>query len=125
MDDASLEGVFVLVILLGVWLVIGAAAADIAKKKGYSQGGFLVVGLVLGLLGVALALILPSRPSHITPGSVAIFSEKYRLKSGNVCTRGMATKVHEVDVKAGKPAALIDAPNGTRCWVPLSVLHPA
>jgi MFS family permease len=50
----------VAVFLLALTVLPVLLAARIAKRKGYNQVVFMVVGLVLGFLGVILAAVLPT-----------------------------------------------------------------
>ena len=48
--------------LLFCWLVSAAGAAWLTDRKGYGERLGLLFGLVLSVLGLALALLLPVRP---------------------------------------------------------------
>lgn len=53
-------GVPELLILL-LMFAFGYASMTIAKKKGYSAAGFFCLGLFLGVIGLIIALCIPSR----------------------------------------------------------------
>jgi hypothetical protein len=48
--------------LLFAWLLSAAAAAWVADRKGYGERFGLGAGLLLSVVGLALVLLLPSRP---------------------------------------------------------------
>lgn len=48
-------------ILLILWVACGVASGIIGGQKGYSGCGFLLLGLCLGLIGLAVAMIVPKR----------------------------------------------------------------
>jgi MFS family permease len=50
----------VAVFLLALTVLPVLLAGRVAKRKGYNQVLFMVVGLVLGFLGVILAAVLPT-----------------------------------------------------------------
>lgn len=50
------DNVSIVVVLLGVWLAIGAALAVVMGRRGHNGFGWLVLGTVLGPLGLVLAL---------------------------------------------------------------------
>ncbi len=43
------------------WIGCGVACALIAGKKGYSPGGWLVLGILLSAIAVLVLLMLPDR----------------------------------------------------------------
>lgn len=49
-----------------LWLVCGIASGIIGSSKGYSGCGFFLLGLVTGIIGLAIALIVPRRESPAT-----------------------------------------------------------
>src|SRR5690606_13072392 len=113
-------------IYLIVAVAFGVVSAAIAEKRGYSRIGFFLLGFFLGCIGVVIALLLPSSSGgRVSTGDLARFARKFEMEGGAVCPKGYATKVHELAVKEGTPAALIDGPDGSRYWVPTSVLVPA
>ncbi|MEI8148424.1 MAG: hypothetical protein WCG62_05020 [Actinomycetes bacterium] len=112
-----------IVYLIGA-LVCGYFSAEIADRKGNSRGLFFTLGFLLGCLGLLLAAVMPSSGGlTITTGSLVRFVKNYPLEGGGSCAKGYASKVHDVAVKFGAPAALIDGPDGSRYWVPMSVLR--
>ncbi len=58
-----------------VWLVCGFICSVIAGSKGRSAGGFFLMGLLLGPLGVIVAAVLPRNENQI---------EKENLESGTM-----------------------------------------
>ena len=48
---------------LFAWLISAAAAAWVAERKGYGERTGLALGLLLTVVGVAVILLLPARPS--------------------------------------------------------------
>jgi hypothetical protein len=48
--------------LLFAWLLSAAGAAWVADRKGYGERFGLGAGLLLSVVGLALVLLLPSRP---------------------------------------------------------------
>jgi hypothetical protein len=48
--------------LLFIWLISAAAAAWVADRKGYTERVGLTFGLILSAVGLAIVLLLPSRP---------------------------------------------------------------
>jgi fucose permease len=48
---------------LFAWLISAAAAAWVAERKGYGERTGLALGLLLTVVGVAIILLLPARPS--------------------------------------------------------------
>jgi hypothetical protein len=48
--------------LLFLWLISSAAAAWMADRKGYGERVGLTFGLLLSIIGLAIVLLLPSRP---------------------------------------------------------------
>lgn len=115
----------VTLILLLVAVPCAIACGVVASRKGYSGAVFALLGLLLGCIGLLVVAVLPSHSSGtgIMAGSLVRFTRSFPLDGGSSCPRGHATKVHELDVKQGTPAALIDAPDGGRYWVPLSLLE--
>lgn len=51
----------VLAVIVLVWIVCAISAAIVADRKGLSAGGFMLLGFLLGLLGLAIALIAQPR----------------------------------------------------------------
>ncbi len=48
-----------LIIGLVICLVFGSLASGIAERKGYSTGGFFLLGFLFGLIGLVIALCMP------------------------------------------------------------------
>jgi hypothetical protein len=48
--------------LLFLWLLSAAAASWLADRKGYGERVGLTFGLLLSIIGLAIVLLLPSRP---------------------------------------------------------------
>ncbi|MFZ0091151.1 MAG: hypothetical protein WAL63_16705 [Solirubrobacteraceae bacterium] len=48
--------------LLFLWLLSAAIAAWMAERKGYTERVGLTFGLVLSVVGLAIVILLPSRP---------------------------------------------------------------
>lgn len=44
-----------------VWIVCAIASGHIAGEKGYSHLAFGLLGLILGIIGVIIALVLPEK----------------------------------------------------------------
>lgn len=55
----------VLAVVSIICVICGMVAATIADRKGLSAGGYFLLGIVLGLLGVAIAAIV--QPRQVTP----------------------------------------------------------
>jgi hypothetical protein len=56
-----IAGGFWLIIALAIWLIIALATGAQADKRGMSQWGGILLGLILGPLGLAIVLLMPSR----------------------------------------------------------------
>jgi hypothetical protein len=48
-------------VLLILWFVCGIASGVIGSQKGYSGCGFFLLGICTGLIGLAVAMIVPKR----------------------------------------------------------------
>jgi hypothetical protein len=48
--------------LLFAWLISAAAGSWITERKGYGERTGLMLGLILTVVGLLVALVLPSRP---------------------------------------------------------------
>lgn len=59
-----------LIVVLIFFAGFGAAAAQIAGKKGHSKGGFFAFGVVAGPLAVATAILAAPAPLPPPPGMV-------------------------------------------------------
>lgn len=56
------ELVLLVIAWAGLWLVFAAWCGHIAARKGLSRAGYFLLGLLLGVLGLAIALI--ARPAE-------------------------------------------------------------
>ena len=52
-------------LLLAIKVALAFIPADIAKKRGYSFGGFWVLGFIFFLVGLIVALRLDSKPGSV------------------------------------------------------------
>jgi Protein of unknown function (DUF2510) len=46
------------VIVVACWLLFGALGGWLAKSKGHDPTGYLILGMVLGLLGLAITMLV-------------------------------------------------------------------
>ena len=60
----------VLAVIVVIWIICACAAASVAANKGLSAGGYFLLGFLLGLVGLAIALIAQPRPANL-PGLAA------------------------------------------------------
>jgi hypothetical protein len=113
---------------LFIWAAVavgsGVLSGFVAERKGYSYAVWALVGFLLGCIGLLIALFLPDiRGRGVVAGTVVRLTRSFPIEDGGVLPKGHDSKVHDVDVKEGTPAALIDAPAGARYWVPISILR--
>lgn len=52
--------ILLLILLLAIWLGCGVATAFIARNKGRSGCIWFAIGVILGVIGLVIALIIPS-----------------------------------------------------------------
>jgi hypothetical protein len=62
----ELTAAFAVMLVVGIAIAVacGCCASSIAAKKGLSPGGYFFIGLVLGLIGIVIAIV--AQPGHAT-----------------------------------------------------------
>ena len=75
----GMGGILLILILVGLGTTIGLAfiPANIAKKKGYSFGGFYVLGFFFFLVGLIVALCLDDKNAQMNPMQSPVYSANY------------------------------------------------
>jgi hypothetical protein len=129
----------VVVVILGIVGVVSlAAASEIDGGTTLTlllalviQGGVVVVlvrtARVFGeYVSLAVGGGVPRRqPTVPVVGEWVTLTQPFpTLEDGSVLPEGHASIVHEVHVEADPPGALIEAPDGSRRWVPTTILRP-
>lgn len=103
------------VLLVVLYVAAGIAAAWEARRKGYHDLVFTLVGVALGPITLLLMLFLPPRPlkvgQPVRPAAPIELSDGRRIRPTHV---SVVRAVKEVD---GELVCLITAPEGTRHWV--------
>lgn len=56
-------------IIIGLWVLWGAWAANIAERKGYDRGVGWILGILLGIFGVIIVAVL--RDKTLAPAPTA------------------------------------------------------
>ena len=85
-------------IILG--LVIGIVCGVICRKqapqKGYSENAFFCLGFFLGVIGLIIALVLPSKQSESISNADAILKYKQLLDQGVITQEEFEAKKREL-----------------------------
>lgn len=55
-----------LAVIVSLWIICACGTATIAARKGLSVGGYFLLGFLLGLIGLAIAMIAQPRPAGQT-----------------------------------------------------------
>lgn len=102
-------------LLVALYVAAGIAAAWEARRKGYHDLLFLVLGVLLGPILLLIMLFLPPRPLRIgqpvRPAAPISLEDGRRIRPNHVT---VVRAIKEVD---GELVCLISAPNGTQHWV--------
>ena len=102
-------------LLLVLYLSAGVAAAWEARRKGYDDRLFLVLGVVLGPIALLGMLLLRTRPLHV--GTVVRPAAPVALDDGRRIRPSHVSVVREVSVVDGVQVCRITAPDGGAHWV--------
>ncbi|GAB3755089.1 hypothetical protein [Microlunatus parietis] len=103
------------VLLVVLYVAAGVAAAWEARRKGYHDLIFTVLGVLLGPILLLIMLFLPPRPlkvgQTVRPAAPIALEDGRRLRTNHV------TVVRAVKVVDGELVCLITSPEGSRHWV--------
>jgi hypothetical protein len=103
------------VLLVLLYVAAGIAASWEARRKGYNEWLFLVLGIVLGpILLIIMWLLKPRRLEIGTPVRPAA---RIQLEDGRVIPVSHVSVVREVTVIDGATVCRITAPGGSSHWV--------
>jgi hypothetical protein len=102
-------------LLLVLYLSAGVAAAWEARRKGYDDRLFLVLGVVLGPIALLGMLLLRARPLQV--GTVVRPAAPIALDDGRRIRPSHVSVVREVAVLDGVQVCRITAPDGGPHWV--------
>ncbi|SDS23049.1 hypothetical protein SAMN04488543_1329 [Friedmanniella luteola] len=103
------------VLLIALYVSAGIAAAWEARRKGYDDRLFLVVGLVLGPVALLLMLLLPPRALQV--GTVVRPAAPIALEDGRRLRPSHVSVVREVAVLDGAVLCRITGPDAAPHWV--------
>ena len=81
------ELLITLIIPLTVTIVCAIVSRNQAKKKGYSTAGFTLMGFFLGVIGLIIALVLPSRTGAESTTAADILIKYKRLLDEGAITQ--------------------------------------
>ncbi len=103
------------VLLVVLYVAAGVAAAWEARRKGYHDLIFTVLGVLLGPILLLIMLFLPPRPLKI--GQTVRPAAPIALEDGRRIRPNHVTVVRAIKQVDGELVCLITAPEGTRHWV--------
>lgn len=103
------------VLLVVLYVAAGIAAAWEARRKGYDDWLFLVLGLAFGPITLLAMLFL--KPRQLKVGQPVHPAAPIALEDGRKIPRSHVTVVRDVRVMDGELVCLITAPSGSRHWV--------
>ena len=92
----SITVVVVVVLIIVVAIACAVASMKIAEKKGYSKPGFFLLGLILDVLGLAIALCVPSRREPAIDKADQILKYKELLDRGAITQEEFDQKKREL-----------------------------
>lgn len=102
-------------LLLALYVAAGVAAGWDARRKGYDDLVFMIIGITLGPIALLGMWFLPPKAlrvgTPVRPAAAITLGDGRRIKTSDVSV------VREVAVVDGEPVCLITAPSGTRHWV--------
>lgn len=103
------------ILLVALYVAAGIAASWEARRKGYSEWPFLVLGIVLGpVLLIVMWFLTPRRLEVGTPVRPAA---RIALDDGRFLPTSHVSVVREVAVLDGTAVCRITAPGGSSHWV--------
>jgi hypothetical protein len=103
------------VLLVVLYVAAGVAAAWEARRKGYHDLIFTVLGVLLGPILLLIMLFLPPRPLKV--GQAVRPAAPIALEDGRRIRPNHVTVVRDVKEVGGELVCLITSPDGTRHWV--------
>ena len=87
----------VLFVSLAIGIVCGYFSSKQAEKKGYSKGGFFCLGFFLGVIGLLVALLIPtSGNQEATTPAESILKYKELLDRGAITQEEFEMKKREL-----------------------------
>jgi hypothetical protein len=102
-------------LLVVLYVASGIAASWEARRKGYDDWLFLVLGILLGPILLIIMLFLRPRPLHV--GTPVRPAARIALDDGRVLTPSHVSVVREVRELDGAHLCRITGPAGTSHWV--------
>jgi hypothetical protein len=103
------------VLLIVLYVSAGIAAAWEARRKGYDDRLFLVLGIALGPLALLLMLLLRQRQLQV--GTVVRPAAPIALEDGRRIRPSHVSVVREVAVRDGEVLCRITGPDAAPHWV--------
>ena len=100
--SASSVGFGMAGLLIFIILVLGAAVglafipANIAKKKGYSFGGFFVLGFFFFFIGLIVALCLDDKNAQMNQMQAAVYSANYSNRTASASVADELQKISDL-----------------------------
>lgn len=102
-------------LLLALYIAAGVAAGWDARRKGYDDLLFMIIGIILGPIALLGMWFLPPKAlkigTPVRPAAPIVLEDGRRIKTSDVSV------VREVAVADGEIVCLIIAPSGSRHWV--------
>ena len=102
-------------LLLALYVAAGVAAGWDARRKGYDDLLFMIIGIVLGPIALLGMWLLPPKAlkigTPVRPAAAIVLDDGRRIRTSDVSV------VREVAVAEGETVCLITAPSGSRHWV--------
>lgn len=92
--DSSMWGAYIFAFIIVLLLAI--VPARIAKKKGYSYGGFYVFGVFLWLIALIVALVMPDKNASKASGADELMTYKKLLDDGAITQAEYEAKKQEI-----------------------------
>jgi predicted MFS family arabinose efflux permease len=88
--------VLIILISIGIAIAFGFICKSQAAKKGYSETGFFCLGFFLGVIGLLIAFLIPSKQSEAVSNADGLLKYKELLDKGVITKEEFEAKKKEL-----------------------------
>ncbi len=124
--SSTLGSVVFAILLVLAFVAPAIICSVIGGRKGYSSVVFLILGLISSVIGLVIAIVVPSRHEQIRVGGVAKVWQQVSLDDGRHLPPGLLCRVLDLRIETrdteGTVVCQIEDPLGETHWVARSML---